>query len=185
MLGLKIFVRVQTFRRRPYKRLRATSVTPEYNNDSLSTNFPQSLFVFCRLPPCGLKLSTLNLGLGHGTKLFLQQPHNSIFVKWVASGWQTSKVAATIVRSAEGRFSWICKMSTLMSLKHQHNVFDKILRNPRALWHLAQLIRAVGILDIHSAWQTSPKIGPSRCARFVFVILCNTLLYSVILCNTL
>ena len=23
--------------------------------------------------------------------------------------------------------------------------------------------------------QTSPKIGPSRCARFVFVILCNTL----------
>ena len=89
MLGLEIFVQVQTFWRRPYKRRRATSATPEYNNDSLSTNFPQSLFVSCRLPPCGLKLSTLNLGLRHGTKLFLQQPHNSIFVKWVAaSGWQ-------------------------------------------------------------------------------------------------
>ena len=24
-------------------------------------------------------------------------------------------------------------------------------------------------------YRTSPKIGPSRCARFVFVILCNTL----------
>ena len=32
----------------------------------------------------------------------------------------------------------------------------------------------------HQQWKldlilTSPKIGPSRCARFVFVILCNTL----------
>ena len=50
-------------------------------------------------------------------------------------------------------------MSTLMSSKHQQNVFDKILRNPRALWHLGQLIRAVGILDIHSAWQ---KMCPWR-----------------------
>ena len=53
----------------------------------------------------------------------------------------------------------MCKMSTLMSSKHQQNVFDKILRNPRALWHLGQLIRAVGILDIHSAWQ---KMCPWR-----------------------
>ena len=35
-------------------------------------------------------------------------------------------------------------------------------------------------LYYHQEWQhamklTSPKIGPSRCARFVFVILCNTL----------
>ena len=45
-------------------------------------------------------------------------------------------------------------------------------------------------LYYHQEWQhamklTSPKIGPSRCARFVFVLLCNTLKYSVIRCNTL
>ena len=62
-------------------------------------------------PICLLLIVTMRLEVVHsklktGTKLFLQQPHNSIFAKWVAaSGWQTSKVAATIVRSAEGRFS--------------------------------------------------------------------------------
>ena len=48
----------------------------------------------------------------------------------------------------------------------------------------------IGIKSIFVRWtrvlidttETSPKIGPRRCARFFFVILCNTLLYSVILC---
>ena len=43
----------------------------------------------------------------------------------------------------------------------------------------------VNVWAIPDPGKTSPKIGPSRCARFVFVILCNTLKYSVILCKTL
>ena len=82
MLGLEIFVQIQTFWRRPYKRLRATSATPEYNNDSLSTDFPQSLFVSCRLPSCGLKLPTLNLGLEQSSF------YNNRITQFSSSGWQ-------------------------------------------------------------------------------------------------
>ena len=59
---------------------------------------------------------------------------------------------------------------------------DRYFERPTPLRQLLQLLTQLTHL---SQQKTSPKIGPSRYPRFVFVIYCNALQYSIILCKSL
>ena len=66
--------------------------------------------------------------------------------------------------------------------KIQTSGSDRCFKRPTPLRQLLLLLTQLTHL---SQQKTSPKIGPSRYPRFVFVIYCNALQYSIILCKSL
>ena len=63
--------------------------------------------------------------------------------------------------------------------------FDlKIFSQKTSMLSLTMVLTFGICLFVFERNETSPKIGSSRCARFVIVILCKTLQYFAIICNT-